>query len=84
LSQGVVERLRNKLPVFGDYFHSTSIDVEETGRTSDDLGLWHLASAFIDVAWKEGSIKEDNVRWIFDKLAWYFKSILGPRESHGL
>jgi hypothetical protein len=79
-----VECLRDDLPVFDNYFHSTSIDVEETSRISDKFGLWHLASAFIDVAWKEGSIKEANVRWIFDKLAWYFKSILGPRESHGL
>lgn len=79
-----MECLRNELPVFDEYFHSTSIDNEESGRTSDKLELWHLISAFVDVAWKEGSIREANVRWIFDKLAWHFKSILGERESHGL
>jgi hypothetical protein len=78
--------LRNELPRFDDYFQPIPIDVEqtETGRISDKLGLWHLASALVGVAWKEGSIKEANVRWIFDNLPRYFRLILGRRESHKL
>jgi hypothetical protein len=75
---------RNKLPSFDDYFQHTPIDVEQTGRISDELVLWHLASAFMNVPWKEDSIKEANVRWIFDNLARYFKLILGEKENHAL
>jgi hypothetical protein len=75
---------RNKLPSFDDYFQNTPIDPEQTGRISDEVVLWHLASAFMDVAWKGASIKEANVRWIFEQLARYFKLILGEKENHAL
>ncbi len=74
----------NKLHGFDNYFQPAPIDVEPRDRVSSEFQLWHLGSAFMAAAWKEGDIKEANVRWIFDTLGWYFHSILGPRESHAL
>jgi hypothetical protein len=50
--------------------------------------LIHLSGALFNDGWKEdakvNNIKEDNVRWIFDQLGWYVRSIFNTRETHAL
>jgi len=80
-----VVTLKDEFPEFDNYFEDAPTGVGQGDRVCSKRLLWHLAGAFLDEAWKEGDvIEEDNVRWIFDKLGWYFHSVLGPRERHAL
>lgn len=77
--------LRDELHGFDGYFQDTPMDAEQRDRVSGKRQLWHLAGAFLDDGWKaEEVIKEENVRWIFDKLGLHFHSVLGSRETHAL
>ena len=61
------------------------MEVEQRDRVSSKQQLWHLTGAFLNEGWKkDGVIKQDNVRWIFDQLGWYFHSILGSRVKDAL
>ena len=75
--------LKDDLSEFDNYFQEAPTGVGQRDRVSSKRLLWHLAGAFLSEGWKEGNfIKEENVRWIFDQLGWYFKSVLGLREKH--
>ncbi|KAF8507215.1 hypothetical protein F5888DRAFT_1648473 [Russula emetica] len=77
--------LKDELHEFDNYFQDAPTGVEQRDRVSSKDLLWHLAGAFLDGAWKkENLIKEENVRWIFDKLGWHFHSILDSRARHAL
>jgi hypothetical protein len=77
--------LKDIFQEFDNYFEDAPAGAGQRDRLSSELLLRHLAGAFVDKAWKEGNdIKEENVRWIFDKLGWYFHSVLGSRERHAL
>jgi hypothetical protein len=75
--------LKDDLSEFDNYFQEAPTGVGQRDRVSSRRLLHHLASAFLSEGWKEGDfIKAENVRWIFDQLGWYFKSVLGSREKH--
>ena len=75
--------LKDDLSEFDNYFQEVPTGVGQRDRVSSRRLLHHLASAFLSEGWKEGDfIKVENVRWIFDQLGWYFKSVLGSREKH--
>ncbi len=85
LSQDLAALLfKNKHCPFDNYFDPTPSNTKQTGHIFSESLLHHLASMFIKKDWKDGSIKEANVQWIFDDLGWYFHLILGRRESHAL
>jgi hypothetical protein len=78
--------LKEELHAFDKYFQHAPTDVGQSDSVSSKHLLWHLAGAFLDEGWKKGAdvIKEDNVRWMFDQLGWYFNSVLGSRENDAL
>jgi hypothetical protein len=75
--------LKDVLHEFEKYFDDAPTGVEQSDRFSSNDLLWHLAGAFLHKGWKH-QFKEENVRWIFDQLGWYFDSVLGSREKHSL
>ncbi len=77
--------LEDELHEFDNYFQYAPTDDGQRDRASDKCVLWHLAGAFFAKNWKEvESLKEENVRWIFDQLAWHFHSVFGLRERGGM
>jgi hypothetical protein len=47
--------------------------------------LWHLEGAIRNKGWKLSKVvKENNIRWDFEQLAWYFESIFASKAKHGL
>jgi hypothetical protein len=75
----------NLLHGFDNYFKDAPRGHGKEGRAYSKRLLWHLTGAFLDEGWKKGEvIKEVNVRWIFDQLGWYFRSVLGSRERDTL
>ncbi|KAI0254966.1 hypothetical protein BJV78DRAFT_807834 [Lactifluus subvellereus] len=75
--------LKNKLHEFDNYFEDAPTDVGQRDRVSSEDELLHLAYAFYNKDWEDSNvIKEENVRWDFVQLGWYFHSVLGSRERH--
>ena len=77
--------LRGHIHGFDNYFQAAPLGVDQIDRVSSEHQLLHLSVPFLIDGWKDGNdIKEDNVRWVFDQLAFYFHCVLDSRESHGL
>ena len=79
-----VHVLKEELHGFDTYFQDAPTVGKQGDCVSSKLILLHLTNAFIDEEWKRGNIKEDNVRWIFDKLGGHFRSFLGSRAKDAL
>jgi hypothetical protein len=87
LSQNAAD-LKQLLVAFDDYFETGCVEMPNDGTNDRWAGadeLWHLAGAFRNKGWKLSKvIKENNIRWDFEQLAWHFQSIVGSEAKHGL
>jgi len=74
----------NDLPDLKKYFRASE-EVRQDDHVSKRI-LAHLSGALFHDGWKEDAkdekVKEDNVRWIFDPLGGYARSIFNTGESH--
>jgi len=87
LSQNTAD-LEQLVDAFNNYFETKSMGAPDDGtndRWADADELWHLEGAFRNKGWRLSKVvKENNIRWDFEQLAWYFQSIFVSQANHGL
>jgi hypothetical protein len=73
---------------FNKHFELKRMEMADDGtndRWASTDELWHLAGAFRNKGWQLSKVvKENNIRWDFEQLAWYFESIFVSEAKHGL